>query len=269
MQVLIRRRMFVEDKDYLVNEKDKKYTRLGFDYIKEVCEGSFLYRLGEKINIVSYPYVQIHADKRDYIAPAIYDYVISFPNFYVLARVGNAEGVKVVEESDKQILFPTGKLIYVEEGKYAIIQTDSQICAVYCTNDGVERFAMPLFDEQFNSVVFHNKIAQSTADIFNFVGDCQNICPCNKAELDSLLNFFKLLLQEDIANCKTISKKYVLVDEKKNLTFSKLDDLSKLKIVLKDVAFTGITQAKTMANNVLKFYKYKAKLMLAESKLQQ
>ena len=215
MLVKIKSRIFVEDKDYFVDEKGHKYTRLGFDDIKDVCLGSYYYRLGKKINIVSRVFVQMHKHRQDYIQSAIYDYLLEFPTFYVLMRADDEYGVKIVFKNDKQYIHETGKLVFCDNDRYAVIVTDNKTVVYYSSNDGTEYITLTNLETDFDAVKCDKKMVKSTAYVFDFVGNLKNsiLQISNYNELKQILNLFKLFLNEDVANFNQKTKKYVLCDK--------------------------------------------------------
>lgn len=265
MAVKIKRRIFVEDNDYFVNEKGRKYTRLGFDDIKKVGLSSFAYRLGKKFNIVSGVFVQMHKHKDDYIQPAIYDEIIEFPTFYLLFKKDNLEGVKLVEKNDKSTIFSTGRLVYCEKDKFAIVVNDQSTIAIYSTDDTTELYKMPNFSTTFESVERKGKEIYSSAQLFNFAGNFIKSAEqiCNDTEFKQITEFFRVILNDDVLNYAQTSKKYLLVDKASNLVLNDLNrDINEFKIVLKEANFDSQTQAQVNAQNVLNYYRTKMALDL-------
>ena len=268
MAVKIKRRIFVEDNDYFVNEKGKKYTRLGFDDITPIGFSSFKYRLGQKINIVSRPFVQMNKDKEEYIKSAIYDDIIEFPTFYLLFRKDGFEGVKVFEKNDNSKIFPTGKLVFCEKGRYAILVDDKNTTAIYSSDELTEMYKMPIFSMDFSSVERKGKEINSSADLFSFVKNLEKSSSqvSNEAEIETICNFFRQILNDDVLNYNQPTLKYVLTDKSGNLVLEDLNrDINEYVLVLKEFYFDSATQAKTNAQNVLNFYKTKMTLLFKKN----
>ncbi len=268
MDVKIKQRMFVDEKEYFVNEKGRKYTRLGFDSIRSVACSSFLYRLGKKLNIVSKAFVEMHKSKQDYIDPAIYDYCIEFPTFYVLAQKNNLAGVQIVEQFDRSTIFPCGKLLFFNKDRYAIVADESKTVAIYATNEGTEYANLPISVGSLEGVELNGKNFQIFANKFNLTGDLISAAAQvkNENELDALTKFFNLLLIEDVNNYNELTKKFVLTDKDGNFILDPENlDVQDFRITLKEMAFDSRMDAITNKNNVLAFYSIKMKFLMQKN----
>lgn len=267
MQVTIRHSMFVDEKEFFVNEKGKKYTHLGFDEIKEICYSSFLYRLGDKLNVVSRVFVQMNKHKDAYIQPAIYNYIVEFPSFFVLFRKGNLEGVKIVFKNDKIVDIPNGKLAFFEREKYAVIIDNSQTYFVYSTDEGTELVKTEKIAKSFCSINCQGKRIKTDFSIFYV----ENILPLleglNEQNINIIIGFLKLLLAEDIKNYNKPTNKYVLkTTDNLVVNLNKNKDINELQLGTENVKFNDVLQAENNANAVLKFYSTKLSLLLVKFK---
>lgn len=249
----IKQRIFVDDKDFLIDNNGKKHTRLGFDEIKFIGNNLVFYRLGDFCNIVSKNFVETHKSKKDYLISAKYIKCYKHENFCVLTTEENGGNLKIVTNDGEEKLFFSTQLILNEKTKYFCFKTGDEI--VFILNDAT-----------IQKTTLNNQTDLHDACLFTGNLSKQSKLINNGEDLTSLFNILKLILKEDIKNFNNPTYKYVLLEygngEFKPVWGKLNKSIDSYSISLSKKQFDSQLQAEINAKNVLNFYQTKLQAII-------